>query len=280
MRDSDRARGGPSPDRAEWITGVDDPRIRDYTNLTDVNLRRKKEPAEGLFMAESERVIERAVAAGYRPRSLLAEEKWADRAARIGEQTGAQVFIAESAVLEAITGYRVHRGLLAAVDRRPLPDPATLIRDARRIVVLAGLVDHTNVGAAFRSVAAMGMDAVLVTSDGADPLYRRSVRVSMGTVFQVPWTVVEARSLSDLLADHTTVALTPADDAESLPELVPTLSGPVALIVGSEGPGLTDGLLRAADHRAAISMAGGVDSLNVAAAVAVACYIVARGHPA
>lgn len=253
-----------------------DPRIVDYTHLTDVALRRRREPAEGLFMAESTAVIGRAVAAGYPVRSLLTHARWLpDVAAIVGESPAFPVYTADHEVLRATTGFRLHRGPMAAMARRPLAEAADVIAAARRVLVLEGLVDHTNVGAAFRSAAAMGIEAVLVTPTCADPLYRRSVRVSMGTVFQVPWT--RADSLV-VLADHgfDTVALTPDPDVAPLDEVVPELGDRVALLVGTEGPGLEPATRDVTSHAARIPMAGGVDSLNVAAAVAVACYALTR----
>lgn len=227
-------------------------------------------------MAESLEVIKRAVAGGYSVRSILTEAKWVSQVEQIAQLTSSRdvpVYVAGREVLEQITGYRMHRGLMAAMQRKEQPAPGAVVAGAERILVLDGLVDHTNVGASFRSAAAMGIDAVLVTSRCADPLYRRSVRVSMGTVFQVPWTTVGNQDLEEVLAGVNSVALTPAAEAEELTGLVGRLVGPTALIVGSEGPGLSADMLSRVDHRARIPMAGNVDSLNVAAAVAVACHI-------
>ena len=162
--------------------------VADYARLTDVTLRSAHEPANGLYIAESAKVIRRAIGAGHRPRSVLMEEKWLAGLEPSLDEFDIPVHLADPEQLEAITGYRVHRGALAAFERPALPDPAALLANARRVVVLEDIVDHTNVGAIFRSVAALGADAVLVSPRCADPLYRRSVRVSMGTVFQVPWT--------------------------------------------------------------------------------------------
>ena len=266
------------------ISDAADPRVGDFTSLTDVALRRVREPAEGLFMAESLEVIKRAVAGGYSVRSILTEAKWlnqikqikqTEQITRMRSSGEVPVYVADRDLLEQITGYRMHRGLLAAMQRKQLPPPKALVASAERVLVLDGLVDHTNVGASFRSAAAMGIDAVLVTSRCADPLYRRSVRVSMGTVFQIPWTTVGDDDLTDVLTGYHTVALTPAADAVDLTDLVGRLVGPTALIVGSEGPGLSADVLSRVDHQARIPMAGNVDSLNVAAAVAVACHILA-----
>ena len=190
------------------LTGADlsaDPRLEDYTRLKDVRLRSKIEPERGLYMAESANVIERALRAGHNPRSFLMSSRWLESLTPLiegatGAADGAElpVFVADEDVLEQMTGFHLHRGALAAMQRPVLPMLDELLatarggEPARRVVVLENLVDHTNVGAAFRSAAALGVDAVLVTPQCADPLYRRSVRVSMGTVFQVPWTRLES----------------------------------------------------------------------------------------
>ncbi|HET8767865.1 MAG TPA: TrmH family RNA methyltransferase, partial [Pedococcus sp.] len=176
------------------ITRADDERLADYVALTDVALRRRTEPERGLYIAESEKVIRRALTAGHRPRSYLMARRWLTDLADIVEQAeadGVPVFVGEHDVIEQLTGFHLHRGALAAMQRPVLPSLESLLEGARRVLVLEDVVDHTNVGAVFRSAAALGVDAVLVTPRCADPLYRRSIRVSMGTVFQVPWTRVE-----------------------------------------------------------------------------------------
>lgn len=275
------------------ITTLEDARLEDYTHLTDVALRRSLEVDRGLYMAESTKVIMRAVEAGHVPRSFLTAEKWLDQLTpwidrACGDRDGGEtpVFIADEEVLETITGFHLHRGALAAMNRPILADPIELVRNvaaeriARRIVILEGLTDHTNVGAIFRSAAALGIDAVLVTNDCADPLYRRSVRVSMGTVFQVPWTRIDSlESFIPKLRSAGYVCAALALGETSLPlDQFSTLSccqGPdakIALIFGSEGDGLKDQSIAAADYSVIIPMGGGVDSLNVAAASAVACW--------
>lgn len=164
-----------------------DPRLHDYTNLTDVELRRRREPAEGLFIAEGEKVIRRAGEAGYAMRSMLLSAKWVDTMRDVIEEAPAPVYVVDPVLAERVTGYHVHRGALASMRRRPLPATADLLRTARRVVVMESVNDHTNIGAIFRSAAALGMDAVLLSPDCADPLYRRSVKVSMGAVFSVPY---------------------------------------------------------------------------------------------
>ncbi|KAA9086767.1 TrmH family RNA methyltransferase [Microbacterium radiodurans] len=250
-----------------------DPRLADYRDLTDVALRRVLEPAGGLYMAESAKVISRARAAGHRPRSLLVQEKWLDDAIPLAGD--APVYVVSDAVAEQLTGYAVHRGALAAMHRPELPAPADVVAGSRLVLILEDIVDHTNVGAAFRAAAGLGADAVLVSERCADPLYRRSVRVSMGTVFQVPWTRLpawpEARSILGDAGIHL-AALALADDAVSLEDFAAARPERLALLLGSEGDGLSRRALAAADTVVTIPMAGGVDSLNVAAASAVALW--------
>jgi tRNA G18 (ribose-2'-O)-methylase SpoU len=259
-----------------------DPRLSDYVGLTDVVLRTRVEPAAGLYLAEGEKVIRRALAAGHRPRSLLLSERWltpmADLVARFAS-AGAPVFTGGTAVIEAITGFHVHRGAIASMHRPVPPTVGELITGARRIVVLEDIVDHTNVGAIIRSCAALGADALLVTPRCADPLYRRSVRVSMGTVFQVPWTRIDPWPAGiDLLraAGFTVAALALTPGAITLDDLVAKAPERLALVLGAEGDGLAAATIRDADLAVTIPMAGGVDSLNVAAAAAVALWSLRR----
>jgi tRNA G18 (ribose-2'-O)-methylase SpoU len=275
------------------VTDPSDQRLADYVSLTDVALRSKHEPAKGLYIAESSTVLGRALRAGHRPRSVLLAPRWVPDLERMfaevwpdeaasgeqGEPTSDEpavpVYVADEPVLEAITGFHVHRGALAAMHRPPLPAVADVLAGARRVAVLEDVVDHTNVGAAFRSAAALGVDAVLVTPRCADPLYRRSVRVSMGTVFQVPWTRVDPWPDGvDLLreAGFVTAALALSDDAITLDELVADPPERLALVLGAEGHGLKASTVAACDLVVRIPMAGGVDSLNVAAAAAVAFW--------
>ena len=228
------------------VADPDDPRVRDFTALTDVAARSVREPAEGLFIAEGAKVIVRALAAGYRPRSVLTEPKWLPDLAASLEGSGAEVLLADPDVLRAVTGYRVHRGALASFERRPLPPPSALLAAARFVVVLVDLVDHTNVGAIFRNAAALGADAVLVTPGCADPLYRRSVKVSMGTVLAVPWTRTGADPLADL-AGFTTIALTPAPDALDVDDVAPDTDRR-AVLLGTEGDGLSEEVAARADR--------------------------------
>jgi tRNA G18 (ribose-2'-O)-methylase SpoU len=263
--------------RVERIADPQDPRLRDFTDLRDVQLRSRREPAEGLFLAEGEATIRRAVAAGYALRAVLLTERWIPPLEDLLRSTSTPALVVDDAVLEVTTGFPVHRGAIASMDRRPLPPLEQILRDAARIVVLEDLSDHTNLGAVFRSAAALGVDGVLLTPRCGDPLYRRAVRTSMGAVFSVPWTRVPWFEGPQLLRDAgiELAALTPAPDALRLDAVDPTEHQRLALALGSEGHGLSDRWLDAADLRLRIPMHGEVDSLNVAAAAAVACYALA-----
>ncbi|AVV43655.1 RNA methyltransferase [Streptomyces sp. ID05-04B] len=264
------------------VEDPDDPRLRDYTGLTDVELRRRREPAEGLFIAEGEKVIRRAKDAGYEMRSMLLSAKWIDVMRDVMDELPAPVYAVSPDLAEQVTGYHVHRGALASMQRRPLPTAADLLHTARRVVVMESVNDHTNIGAIFRSAAALGMDAVLLSPDCADPLYRRSVKVSMGAVFSVPYARLDTwpKGLDSVReAGFTLLALTPDEKARSLDEAAPHRMDRVALMLGAEGDGLSTQALVAADEWVRIPMSHGVDSLNVGAAAAVAFYAVATGRP-
>jgi tRNA G18 (ribose-2'-O)-methylase SpoU len=260
------------------VTDPSDPRLSDFVGLTDVALRRRIEPEHGLYLAESEKVIRRALAVGHRPRAFLMAQRWLDDLADVvaaAEQGGVPVYVGEHDVIEQLTGFHLHRGALASMERPPLRPVADVLAGARRVLVLEDVVDHTNVGAVFRSAAALGMGAVLVTPRCADPLYRRSIRVSMGTVFQVPWTRVApwpegVATLRD--AGFTVAALALAEHAVPLDALASDPPERLALVLGTEGDGLSSRTLAAVDLAVTIPMAGGVDSLNVAAAGAVAAW--------
>ncbi|CUW27247.1 TrmH family RNA methyltransferase [Streptomyces reticuli] len=261
------------------VEDPDDPRLADYTGLTDVELRRKREPAEGLFIAEGEKVKQKTA---YEMRSMLLSAKWIDVMRDVIDELPAPVYAVSPELAERVTGYHVHRGALASMQRKPLPTAGELLRSARRVVIMESVNDHTNIGAIFRSAAALGMDAVLLSPDCADPLYRRSVKVSMGAVFSVPYARLETwpRDLDSVReAGFTLLALTPDEKARTLDEAAPHQMDRVALMLGAEGDGLSTQALVAADEWVRIPMSHGVDSLNVGAAAAVAFYAVATGRP-
>jgi tRNA G18 (ribose-2'-O)-methylase SpoU len=256
------------------ITDPDDERIADYRALTDVELRTRWEPPHGLFIAEGELVLRRALRAGYALRSVLVDAKRVAEIADLVDGT-APVYTANQDVLERATGFHVHRGVLASFRRRQLPAVADVLAAAQRVVILEDVNNHTNLGAIFRCAAGLGFDAVLLSPSCADPLYRRSVRVSMGEVFAVPYArlapwpdeLAAARA-----AGFALLALTPAADAVPIQQLPARLRRRPALLLGAEGTGLTRAAMDAAEARVVIPMRAGVDSLNVAAAAAVACW--------
>ena len=257
-----------------------DPLLADFVGLTDARLRRVLEPAGGLFVAEGERIVRRALDAGYELRTVLLEERWLPSLEPLLVGLDAvQVLVVEPAVLQATTGYAVHRGALATFQRRPLPEPADVLAQSQRVAVLEGMVDPTNVGAVFRAAAALDMDAVLLDPRCADPLYRRAVRVSMGAVLALPYARF-TRWPADLdlarAAGLTVLALTPAADATAIDDLDPAATRRCAVLLGTEGAGLTARAQAAADVRVRIPMSRGVDSLNVAAAAAVAFHALGR----
>ena len=260
--------------RVEHIDDADDPRLRDFTGLRDVQLRSQREPEEGLFLAEGEKTIRRALEVGYELRGVLCTERWLPAIEDLVEDPHAPAFIVDDALLAHTTGFPVHRGAIASFHRRALLPIEEVVDGAKRICVLEDLTDHTNLGAIFRSGAAMGVEAILLTPRSADPLYRRAVRTSMGAVLTVPWTRVDWRGGPDLLrrAGFTVLALTPSPDAIAIGEVDLATLPRLALALGTEGDGLSGHWLRAADLRVRIPMTRGVDSLNVAAAAAVAFY--------
>jgi tRNA G18 (ribose-2'-O)-methylase SpoU len=260
----------------ERISAPDDERIADYRALTDVDLRTRWEPPHGLFIAEGELVLRRALRAGFRPRSFLVDAKRVEQLTDLG---GAPVYVADQELLRLVTGFHVHRGVLASFHRRPLPTAGQVLDPARRLVICEDVNNHTNLGAIFRAAAALGIDGVLLSPSCADPLYRRSVRVSMGEVFAVPYTTLHPWPGGLDIVRHagfSVLALTPAADAVPLPQLGGHHRERPALLLGAEGAGLSAGALAIADLRVAIPMQRGVDSLNVGAAAAVACYELTR----
>ena len=264
-----------APDTVIPITDAADPRVADFVRLTDVALRRLLDTERGLYLAESEPVVERALAAGHSMRALLVARSRQHVLVSLDIAPGTPCYVTEDALTQQITGFHLHRGVIASMHRPPLPRLSEVVDAARVIVVLEGLTNHTNVGAIFRSAAALGVDAVVVTPDCADPLYRRAVRVSMGAVFHVPWTQISPwpAAISDLQeAGFCVVALTPSPEATPLDRFAESAPERIALIVGTEGPGIHASTLRRVDHAVSIPMAGGIASLNVAAASAVALW--------
>jgi tRNA G18 (ribose-2'-O)-methylase SpoU len=257
------------------ITDLDQDGLADYSRLTDVVLRRLSEPAGGLYIAESTKVISRALAAGHQPRSVLVQEQWLEDMELLLADFDVPIYVGSGELLETLTGYNLHRGALAAMHRPALAPVEQVVAGARRIVVLEDIVDHTNVGAIFRAVAGLGADAVLITPRCADPLYRRSVRVSMGTVLQVPWTrLPEWPGGADILKAEGfhLAALALTDGAVTLDDFAASQPERLALVLGTEGDGLSRQALDRADTVVTIPMLHGVDSLNVASASAVALW--------
>ena len=299
-------RGTPRPGQTGTMAGIvtvddpGDPRLADYARLTDVRLRTSMEPAHGLFVAEGEKVIRRAVAAGFAARSMLVTRDKLAGLADVAAACPGPVYVISHEAAELLTGYRVHRGALASMARRPLPTVAGLLSDGRaaagtgqqagagqpgwprRIVVLEDLVDHGNVGGIFRCAAALGVDAVILSPRCADPLYRRAVKVSMGAVFAIPYARMSDwhAGLAEIrAAGFALLALTPDQSAVPLDKVA--AAGRVALLLGTEGDGLSSCWLAEADTAVCVpmsagAMALGVDSLNVVAAAAIACHELAR----
>ncbi len=258
------------------VADAGDGRLADYVKLTDVHLRRSLEAAQGLFIAEGEKVIRRAVSAGYPVRSLLVAEDKEATIADVAARVVAPLYVLSAAAAEQLTGYRVHRGALASMQRLPLKTAEEVLDGARRVVVLEDIVDHANVGAIFRCAAALGFDAVLLAPRCADPLYRRAVRVSMGAVLALPYArLTDWRAGIGWLrgCGFRVLALTP--DSAAVPIDQVTAYGELALLIGGEGNGLSRRWLESADQAVRIPMGGGIDSLNVASAAAIACYLLA-----
>jgi tRNA G18 (ribose-2'-O)-methylase SpoU len=259
-----------------FIESAADPRLADYRALTDVELRRRTEPADGIFIAEGELVLRRAVRAGYPMRSALTSERWLPSVLAVADDIDVPVFVGSEELLREIAGFHVHRGALAAMARLPMPSLDSVLAAASRVVVLEDVNSHTNIGAIFRCAAGLGMDAVLLTPSCADPLYRRSVRVSMGEVFAIPYARFDSwpGGLASL-AGFELLALTPDATATPISQLHVPDDAKLALLLGAEGPGLSTRAMSAA-RPVRIPMSNGVDSLNVAAAAAVACYALRR----
>lgn len=256
------------------INSLSDPRVAAFATLTEAQLRNRLEPDKGIFIAESPKVIRVAMQAGMEPVALLCERRHieGDAADIIAACPDIPVYTGDRELLAALTGYTLTRGVLCAMKR---PQPRTMadtIRDARRVAVIDGVVDTTNIGAIFRSAAALGIDAVLLTPTSCDPLNRRAVRVSMGTVFLVPWTYITGGYSELTSLGFKTVAMALRDDSVSIDDPALCAESRLAIVLGTEGDGLPDAAISDADYVCRIPMAHGVDSLNVAAASAVAFW--------
>ena len=257
------------------ITDFSAPELDIYARLTEAQLMNRFDPSKAMFIAESPKVIMRALDAGYEPVSVLVE-----KSRMVGESMEAiqrcgdvPVYTAEMDVLTLLTGYRLTRGLLCAMKRKVLPAVEEVLMNANRIAVLEEVMNPTNIGAIFRSAAALGMDAVLLTPGCSDPLYRRSARVSMGTVFQIPWTFLP-ESWLEVLNSHSfkTAAMALTDDSVSIEDPALQAEEKLAIVLGTEGDGLACNTIAGCDYTVKIPMYHGVDSLNVAAASAVAFW--------
>ena len=264
------------------ITDFSSPALDVYARLTENQLVSRADPANAMFIAESPLVIGRALDAGYEPVSVLMEARHGNGAgAEILARLGADVpvFTAPDSVLVNLTGFHLTRGMLCCMRRRALPPAEALCRDARRVAVLENVMNPTNIGAIFRSAAALGMGAVLLTSAGSDPLYRRAIRVSMGTVFQVPWTYLPDGWHNFLHGlGFRTAAMALRDDSLSIADPRLTAEEKLAVVLGTEGDGLANDTIEHCDYTVRIPMSHGVDSLNVAAASAVAFYQLGKNN--
>lgn len=263
------------------FTDIEAPELAVYRPQRETQLLHWYEPDTGVFLAESPKVIERALRGGYKPMSILCERRdITGEAADVIKSAGVPVYTSDSATITELTGFKLIRGAICAMRRRPLPAPEEICRGARRIAVLENVVNPTNVGAIFRSAAALGIEAVLLTDTCSDPLYRRSSRVSMGTVFQVPWTYMRG-ALTDTELLHgmgfKTAAMALVEDSVDIDDGQLNSEERLAVILGAEGDGLSEQTISAADYTICIPMSNEVDSLNVAAASAVAFWQVCRG---
>ena len=269
------------PDIIE-ITDLNDERTELFTRLTEAQLRNRLEPEKGIFIAESAKVVRLALEMGCKPVAYLMERRQLTNQGRefIENSGSVPIFTADDEVLEGLTGYRLYRGVLAAMRRPKLPSVDEVLKDAHRVAVLEGIVDSTNIGAIFRSAAALNVDAVLVTANCGDPLYRRAVRVSMGTVFQVPWARIgetnedwPERGLERLRSlGFKSAAMALSDDSVSIDDERLNKEEKLCIVFGTEGDGLAKETIARCDYTVRIPMAHGVDSLNVASAAAVAFW--------
>ncbi|MDE5628895.1 MAG: RNA methyltransferase [Muribaculaceae bacterium] len=259
------------------ISSLDHPGIEVFASLTDGQLRNRLDPGNGIFIAESPKVIRIALASGYTPVSLLCERKHieGDAADIIASNPDMPVYTGSRELLTELTGYKLTRGVLCAMRRKPLPTVKDICSGAKRIAVMDGVSDSTNIGAIFRSAAALGVDGIVLSTTSCDPLNRRAVRVSMGTVFMIPWTIVEPANLYGNLRKEgfKIVALALTDRSVGIDDPVMLAEPRLAMVLGTEGDGLAREAIEDADYVARIPMSRGVDSLNVAAASAVAFYV-------
>lgn len=269
------------------ITDFHAPELDVYARLNENQLLNRAEPEKGLLIAESPNVVERAMNAGYEPVSMLLEKKHIEgEAAKVVKRCGdIPIYTAEYEILKQLTGFALTRGVLCAMRRRPLPKAEEVLKGARRIAILENVMNPTNVGAIFRSAAALGMDGVLLTQGCSDPLYRRAARVSMGTVFQIPWTYLDGEALwphpgIDRIREmgFRTVAMALTEDSVSIDDEQLQKEEKLAIILGTEGDGLALSTIADCDYTVKIPMAHGVDSLNVAAASAVAFWELGKQH--
>ena len=255
------------------ISSIKDERLQLFTSMTEAQLRNRLNQEQGVFIAESPKVIRVALQAGYQPQALLCEQKHIEGDARdiIGAHPEMPVYTGSREMLSELTGYTLTRGVLCAMRRKPEPKLEDVLRDAHRICIIDAVCDTTNIGAIFRSAAALGIDAVLLTRSSCDPLNRRAIRVSMGTIFLVPWTWLDSYSqLHDLGFKTAAMALT--DQSISLDDPILKQQDKLAFIMGTEGDGLPQQTINDADFTVRIPMSHQVDSLNVAAAAAVAFW--------
>ncbi|MBR4313060.1 MAG: RNA methyltransferase [Bacteroidaceae bacterium] len=256
------------------ITSLAHPGVEVFSTLTEAQLRRDIEPDKGVFIAESPKVIRVALDAGHEPLALLCEERHitGDAADIIARYPDMPVYTGSRELLAALTGYTLTRGVLCAMRRPAMPNVVDIVKGASRVVIIDGVTDTTNIGAIFRSAAALGIDAVLLTRTACDPLNRRAVRVSMGSVFLVPWTWIDDIQGQMHAEGFATAAMALTDDSVSIDDPVLKAAPKLAIVMGTEGDGLAREVITAADHVVRIPMAHGVDSLNVAAAAAVAFW--------
>ena len=265
-----------------YLDSIDRAELDVYARLTEAQIRNRLEPELGVFIAESPKVIRLALDAGFEPVSFLMEEKHVDGDAKeiLSRCPGVPVYTGDRTLLQSLTGYTLTRGVLSAMRRKPLPDPKTVLQGAERVAVLEGVADAANLGAIVRSAAALNVDAVLFSPTCCDPLNRRAVRVSMGTIFQVPWTVLPdwPEGGLRLLRDHGffSAAMALVDDSLAMDDPRLKSCRRLAIVLGTEGDGLSRETIAACDFTVKIPMAHGVDSLNVAAASAVAFWELRR----